>query len=134
MRPLVLASCDVDSAPSSSSDKIFSVTLLVFQHITYELFVLTGQALAELHAPLVEAVDVPDGALSECEVFVVHDQSSQSSGGDLVGKDGCGGPVSEEGLVGNESLGGALCFDLLRCLADHECFRLGEEVGRKHSF
>lgn len=70
-----------------------------------------GELLAELDTPLVEGVDVPDGALDESEVLVVSDQGTESTGGDLLGQDGGGGPVAEEGLVGNELIGSALGLD-----------------------
>jgi len=54
-----------------------------------------GELLAELDAPLVVRVDVPDGALDKGEVLVVGDQSTKRTGGDLLCKDGSGGPVAE---------------------------------------
>jgi hypothetical protein len=92
-----------------------------------------GELLAELDAPLVVRVDVPDGALDEGEVLVVGDQGTESAGGDLLCQDGSGGPVAEESLVGDELVGGALGLDGFRGLADHEGLGLGEEVGGEHA-
>jgi len=92
-----------------------------------------GKLLAELNTPLVVGVDVPDGALDKGEVLVVGDQSTKRTGGDLLCKDGSGGPVAEESLVGNELVGSALGLDSFGGLADHEGLGLGEEVGGKHA-
>ena len=93
---------------------------------------LLGQRLAELDTPLVEGVDVPDGTLGEGKVLVVGDQSTQSGRGDLLGQDGGGRAVTKEGLVRDELVGGTLCADILRSLADHEGLSLGEVVGGEH--
>ena len=93
---------------------------------------LLGQRLAELDTPLVKAVDVPDGALGEGEVLVVDNQSTKSGRCDLVGQDGCGGSVTQEGLVSDEVLGRTLSLDLIGSLADHKGLSLGKEVGCKH--
>ena len=94
---------------------------------------LLGQALAELDAPLVEAVDVPHRALGEGEVLVVGDQRAQCGGGDFLGEDRGRGSVAEEGFVRDEVVGGAFGFDFVGGFADHEGFGLGEEVGGEHS-
>jgi hypothetical protein len=93
---------------------------------------LLGKRLAELDTPLVEGVDVPDGTLGEGQVLVVGDQSTQSGRGDLLGQNGGGGTVAQEGLVGDKLVGGALCADILRGLANHESLGLGEVVGGEH--
>ena len=93
---------------------------------------LTSQNLAQLDTPLVEAVDVPDGALGESEVLVVDDQRTQSPGRDLLCEDRGRGSVAEEGFVWDELLGGPFGLDLVGSLADHEGFGLSEEVGGKH--
>jgi hypothetical protein len=92
-----------------------------------------GKLLAELDAPLVEGVDVPDGALDESEVLVVSDQRAERAGGDFLGQDRGGGPVAEESLVGNELVGSAFGLDGFGGLADHEGLRLCEEVGGEHA-
>ena len=92
-----------------------------------------GELLAELDAPLVEGVDVPDGALNEREVLVVSNQGTESTRGDLLGQDGGCGPVAEESLVRNELIGSALGLDGFGGLADHEGLGLCEEVGGEHA-
>src|SRR5277367_3973554 len=49
-----------------------------------------GEDLAQLHAPLIERVDVPDRALSEHVVFVEGDQASERARGELFGEDHVG--------------------------------------------
>jgi hypothetical protein len=103
--------------------------LLVVVELSLDLL---GERLSELDTPLVEAVDVPDGALGEGEVLVVDDQGTESGGCDLVGQDGGGGSVTQEGLVSDKVLGRALSLDLIGSLSDHKSLSLGEEVGGKH--
>ena len=57
---------------------------------------------------------------------------TESTGGDLLGQDGGGGPVAEESLVGNDLIGSALGLDGFGGLADHEGLGLSEEVGSQH--
>ena len=94
---------------------------------------LLGQHLAQLDTPLVKAVDVPDGALGEGQMFVVDDQRTQLSGtNDAADQDGSGGPVAQESLVGDEFFGSAFGPDFLVGLANHESLSLGKVVGGKH--
>ena len=74
---------------------------------------LLGEALSELNTPLVEGVDVPDGALSEGDVLVVGDQSSESGWSDLLGEDRGGWAVAQEGLVRDKLVWGTLGLDLV---------------------
>ena len=61
MRPLVELSWLVTGCEPSSSGRM-----------------RLGQLLAQLHAPLVEAVDVPDDALDEDLVLVERDQRAEA--------------------------------------------------------
>lgn len=89
--------------------------------------------LAQLDAPLVEAVDVPDGALDESQVLVVDNQSTQlGRADDISHQDGCSWSVAEEALVRDEILRGALSSELVVSLADHESLSLGKVVGCQH--
>jgi hypothetical protein len=93
---------------------------------------LLSKDLAKLDTPLVEAVDAPDGTLSKGEVLVVDNQSTESTRGDLLCKDGGCWAVAEESLVSNQGLWGALSLELLWTLAKHESLSLGEEVRCEH--
>lgn len=94
---------------------------------------LFGQDLAQLDTPLVEGVDVPDSPLGEGDVLVVGDQSTQSGRSDLLGEDGGGGTVTQEGLVRDKLGGSTLSLDLLGGLANHQSLRLSKEVGSQHA-
>lgn len=93
----------------------------------------TGQNLAQLNAPLVEAVDVPDSTLSEGDVLVVGNEGTQGTGSHLLDENVGGGAVAAEDLVWGEAGAGAFGLDLVEGLADHEGFGLGEEVGGQHA-
>ena len=74
---------------------------------------LLGQDLAELDAPLVEAVDVPDGALGEGEVLVVDDEGAQLGGADgAADEDRRRRAVAQEPLVRDQVVLGALGADV----------------------
>ena len=70
--------------------------------------ILRGEDLAEFHAPLVEAVDVPDGALGEDGVLVEGDELAEDCGGERVGEDDVGRAVALEDAVRDEPFGRAL--------------------------
>lgn len=101
---------------------------------SFELLLdLLRKDLAQLNTPLVEGVDVPDGAFCENDVLVVSDEGTQSGGRDLLGQNGSRRAVAEEGLVRHQVLGSTLGLDLLRGLANHQSLRLGKEVGGQHA-
>jgi len=58
-----------------------------------------GQRLAQLHAPLVERIDVPDHALHEYAVLVQRDQCAQRVRRESFGEDGVARPVALERAV-----------------------------------
>src|SRR6266853_4992806 len=88
--------------------------------------------LAQLNAPLIEGIDVPDHALSEDGVFVQSHQLAQGFRRQLPGKDRVRWTITFEYPVGNEPLGSAFCLHLFSSLA--ECQRLGlrTNVGNQH--
>src|SRR5882724_1235442 len=88
--------------------------------------------LAQLNAPLVEGIDVPDRPLGEDGVFVQSDQLAQGLRRQLFGKDRVRWTITFEYPVGNEPVGSAFCLHLFRSLA--ECQRLGlrANVGNQH--
>lgn len=90
-----------------------------------------GERLAQLDAPLVEAVDVPDDALSEDLVLVGGDEGAESEWSQLLDHNRVGGAVSGEHLVRHEILElFALEASLLQ-LGTHLLFSLakGERLG-----
>src|SRR5690606_32509878 len=86
------------------------------------------ELLAELDAPLVERVDVPDRALREHLVLVERDQSSERGRCQLVEQERVRGAIAGERAMWNELGGRPLVRDLLRRLAEGERLGLCEEV------
>ena len=91
-----------------------------------------GQDFAELDAPLVEGVDLPDGALGEDRMFVKSDELAESFRRQLGGQDGVRRAVALEDAVGDEPVWRSLGFDLLRSLSERQRLGLGEDVCQKH--
>mgnify|MGYP006922541739 CR=1 FL=1 len=60
---------------------------------------LLGQDLAELHALLVEAVDVPHESLIHDLILEVGQERSQGLGGQLLSRDDAGGTSARKVLV-----------------------------------
>ena len=58
-----------------------------------------GQYLAQFDAPLIERIDVPDGALSKDAMFVKRDQLPERLRREPFGKDGVRRPVALEDPV-----------------------------------
>lgn len=100
---------------------------------------LVGQLFAQLHAPLVEAEDVPDCALYEDLVLVHGDQGAQGFRGQALEQDGVGRAVAFEHLERHQILDllqGFACsqelgFNLFLALAEGQRLGLGEEVGQQ---
>src|SRR5215468_1151764 len=61
-----------------------------------------GQDLAQLDAPLVEGIDLPDRTLSEDVVLVEGDQLAQRRRGQTVQQQSIGGPVALEEAMGHQ--------------------------------
>ena len=97
-----------------------------------------GKGLSEFNAPLIEGVDVPDGALSEDLHLVDSNENSKHLGGKLLEQKGVGWAVSLEDLVRNKGrnlVGGHLSLKLsgnsLSALSESKGLSLGKEVGHK---
>ncbi len=100
---------------------------------------LVGQLFAQLHAPLVEAEDVPDCALYEDFVLVHGDQGTQGFRGQALEQDAVGRAVAFEHLEWHQMLdllqrlAGGQEFGLhgFLALAEGQGLGLGEEVGQQ---
>ena len=98
-----------------------------------------GELLAELNAPLIEAVDVPDDALDENLVLVHRDESAEGLRGNLLHKNGVRRTVALEDLERNDvlhlieslALVQELLLNRLFGLAEGKGLGLGEEVGEQ---
>src|SRR4051812_24616285 len=91
------------TAPPVASDQAVGGTVVL------ELWLLSGlelrddplrELLAQLDAPLVEGVDVPDRALGEDGVLVERHQRAEGVRGEAVGEDHVRGPVPLHHPVG----------------------------------
>ena len=67
-----------------------------------------GQLFAVFHAPLVEGVDAPHGALHEDFVFVHGENQAEGVGRDAFDEDGVAGAVAGEAALAGE--GGLFAF------------------------
>src|SRR5574344_2316469 len=100
---------------------------------------LHRELLAEFHAPLVIAVDVPENALHEDLVFVHRDERTEGLRSHFLHHDAVRGLVAFEHLVRSEfrdfgvRLARSAEFRLrdFERLAVHQRFRLGEEVRKE---
>ena len=91
-----------------------------------------GEHFAQLDAPLVERIDVPDHALREDTVLVKRDEHAENFRRQPLGEDRVRRTVAFEDSVGHEPVRRALGFDLLGRLAECQCLGLGENVRQKY--
>jgi hypothetical protein len=91
-----------------------------------------SQHFAKFYAPLVERVNLPDGALSENAVLVQGHELAESFRGETLSEDCIRRAVALEDAVGYQPLGRALGFDLLCRLSKRERLALGENVRQKY--
>src|SRR5260370_34634282 len=90
------------------------------------------QRLAQLHAPLIERIDVPDRPLGKDRVLVQSYQLAQGLWRQLFGKDRVRWTITFEYPVVNEPVGSAFCLHLFRSLAECQCLGLGANIGDQH--
>src|SRR4030095_8427803 len=91
-----------------------------------------SQHLAELDAPLVERVNIPNDALCENRVFIKSHELTQHFRRELVGKDRVRWTVGLEDPGGHEPIGRALSFHLLWRLTKSERLGLSEHICQEH--
>src|SRR5450755_1248960 len=90
-----------------------------------------GQRLAELHAPLIEGVDVPDRALHEHAVLVERDQRAERARREPLGKDGVAGTVAFESAMWNQVVGCSLGLHFLGGLSERQRLALCKQIGHQ---
>src|SRR3984893_17745723 len=91
-----------------------------------------GQNLAEFDAPLIEGIDVPDGALGEHAVLVERNQLSQRRRGQSVHQNGVGRPIAFEYPVRDKPSGRAFGLDLLGRFSEGERLGLRKYIRQQH--
>ncbi len=87
-----------------------------------------GEDFAELDAPLVEGVDVPEDALGEDAHFVEGDEAAEDEWCEFFGEDDIGRAVAVENAVRGERGGGAFGFDFGEGFAESEGLGLREDI------
>jgi hypothetical protein len=90
-----------------------------------------GQNLAELDAPLIERVDVPDRSLHEHFVFIEGHERAQDLRCELFGEERVAGPVSRKGPVWNQGCRHPFRGHLRFGLPEGQRLALGEEIGHE---
>ena len=87
------------------------------------------QRLAQLDAPLIERIDLPDHPLREHAMFVEGNQFAEDCGRQLVRKDCVGRAVAFEDAMRDEPVRSAFRLHLLGRLAERQRLSLREDVG-----
>ena len=90
-----------------------------------------GQHLAQLHAPLIEGIDVPNRALGEDIVLVKCDQSTQRPRRQLVGQDRVGGTIAFANPERSLEVRRAFGLEFRGGLAERQGLGLREDVGHQ---
>lgn len=85
-----------------------------------------------LDSPLVERINLPDGALGEHAVFVSCDEFSQRRRGESLKKDRVRRTVAFECSVCCHSGRRAIGFNLSKAFAKSQCFCLRKNVGQEN--
>ena len=91
-----------------------------------------GEHLAQFHSPLVEGVDLPDGALREDSVLVKGDQLAQNLWREPIGQDRVRRPVAFKYAVGRQPVRRALGLHLLGRFPERQRLGLGKDVRHQH--
>src|SRR5262245_52023166 len=91
-----------------------------------------GQHLAQLDAPLIEGVDIPDRPLRENGVFVKGDEFAEDFRGESLREDRIRWTVALEYTGGYERIRCSFRLDILRRFAEGQCLSLCEHVGHEH--
>ncbi len=87
-----------------------------------------GKHFTEFDAPLIERVNIPDGALHEDFVFVERDQLAQRLRRQAIHQDGIGWVIALKGAMWHLKGGNTVGLDLLRRFAKSQRLGLREEV------
>src|ERR1700745_1814645 len=85
-----------------------------------------SQHLAELNAPLVERVYVPDHALGEDTMLIKRNELAQGIWCQLLDQNCVRRVVAFENTVWKERIDRAFSFDFLRRFTEGQCFGLGK--------
>src|SRR5262245_18596675 len=95
---------------------------------------VAGQHLAQLHAPLIEGVNVPDGALREDAVLIEGHECAERLRRQPLGENGARWPVAFEGAVWHQPFRCAFSLDLFRGFAKARAMGLAKAFASKRSW
>src|SRR5262249_33899356 len=88
--------------------------------------------LAQLNAPLIEAVNVPNHTLHEYGMFVKSDELAKRFRSQSLNNDHVRWPISLEDAMGCKPIGCAFRLHLLRRFAEGQGLCLRKDVGEQH--
>src|SRR4029450_7132440 len=91
-----------------------------------------GHNLAEFDAPLIETVDVPDGALCEYRVFIQRDQLSERFRSQPLQQHCVRWTVTLEYSMRCQPVGNSFRLNLLGSLTERQGFSLSKNIGHQH--
>src|SRR5215469_9517708 len=91
-----------------------------------------GQYFAELHAPLVEGVNFPNGSLRKNIVFIESNQFPEHVGRQFVSQNHIRRPIAVENAMRHQPIRGFLGFHLVGGLSESQRFCLRDDVGKQH--
>src|SRR5262249_16389683 len=91
-----------------------------------------SQYFAQLHAPLVEGVDVPDHALGEDAMLVKSDELAECFRREPFGDERIRRAVAREDAMRHKPIRRAVSLDLLGRLPEGQGFGLSEHVCQEH--
>src|SRR5438445_2132383 len=91
-----------------------------------------GEHFAQLSAPLVRRIDVPDGALGEDGVLVESDELAKRFRREPFGEERIRWAVALEDAMRHEPIRRALSFDLVGRLTEGQGFGLSEHVCQEY--
>src|SRR6266540_6302750 len=91
-----------------------------------------GQHFAQLNAPLVKRINVPDNALGEDAVLVESDELAKRFRCEPISEDRIRRAIAVEYAMRHEPIRRALCLDLLRRLAEGQRLGLREHVRQEN--
>src|SRR5271168_3805887 len=118
-----------------AADKVVGGSIMLQPRIIRSLnlsdYVL-GQHLAQLDAPLIEGIDLPDGALGKYRVLIEGDQLAQRFWCEFFRQEDVGRAVALKDAMRNQPIRRPLSLYLLRRLSESQGLGLGKDVGQQY--
>src|SRR6185312_861273 len=90
------------------------------------------QGLAELDAPLVKGIDLPEGALCEDAVLVKRDQLAKRGRRQAFKEKRIRRTIAFENAMGHEPVRRAFRFHVRGCFTEGKRLGLSKDVGEQH--